>query len=135
MDTGATDHVCHNLQFFSSYKRIKPIHVKLPDGSFITANFFGTVFFNKNLFLTDVLYIPDFNFNLISITRLTNTIYCELLIDKHSCLIQEKQSSKMIGLAKCSNGLYILDDAAPMIKHASVACNFHSLNNNIWHQD
>jgi hypothetical protein len=127
MDSGATDRVCHNLHFFSAYKKIKPISVKLPDSSYITCDISGTVFFSKSLFL-----IPAFNFNLISITKLTSTIFCQLLIDRTSCVIQEKQSLKMIGFAKRNNGLYILDDASPILKHDSTICSFSSVNNNLW---
>ncbi|XP_020537158.1 uncharacterized protein LOC105639529 [Jatropha curcas] len=44
LDTGATDHFCFSFSLFTTYRKIKPISVKLPDGSFVTAAYSGTNF-------------------------------------------------------------------------------------------
>lgn len=61
LDTGATNHICHSLSKFHSYKRVSPTLVKLPNGSNIMTQIFGTIYFSENLYLNDVLYIPIFN--------------------------------------------------------------------------
>ncbi|XP_052113169.1 retrovirus-related Pol polyprotein from transposon RE1 [Arachis duranensis] len=38
IDTGATDHVSFDLTDFKTYQRVKPLVVKLPDGSFTTSS-------------------------------------------------------------------------------------------------
>ncbi|XP_058756759.1 uncharacterized protein LOC131629981 [Vicia villosa] len=55
LDTGATDHVCFTKEFFQCLKQIKPITVKLPNGSLISAHYSGTIHFNESFYLTDVL--------------------------------------------------------------------------------
>ncbi|KAF1884564.1 hypothetical protein Lal_00028443 [Lupinus albus] len=35
MDSGATNHVCHSLLLFQSFKKIEPISIKLPNGSLL----------------------------------------------------------------------------------------------------
>jgi len=37
IDLGASDHICISLAQFSSYHHIKPIKIKIPNGTFVTA--------------------------------------------------------------------------------------------------
>jgi len=67
LDSGATDHVTHDSSFLVTFHAIKPIHVNLPNGITVTAKYFGYVQLSKNLWLYNVLYIPDFTFNIVSI--------------------------------------------------------------------
>lgn len=70
LDTGATNHICHTLSKFHSYKRIKPILIKLSNGSNVITQYSGTVYFSDHLYLIDVLYVPSFRFNLISVSQM-----------------------------------------------------------------
>ncbi|RDY13562.1 hypothetical protein CR513_01497, partial [Mucuna pruriens] len=67
LGTWATDH-------FQSFRKIKPIQVKLPDNTHVVATVSGTVKFSDTLLLTVVLYIPTFNFNLISVSELSSSL-------------------------------------------------------------
>ncbi|XP_017408312.1 uncharacterized protein LOC108321157 [Vigna angularis] len=42
IDTGATDHVTHDKNQFMTFSKIKPISVKLPNNSIVTAHYAGT---------------------------------------------------------------------------------------------
>lgn len=64
IDIVATYHICSSLQLFYSYHAIKSIIVKLPNGSHILSNKSDTVKLNENLTLYNVLFVPDFNYNL-----------------------------------------------------------------------
>ncbi|XP_019416458.1 PREDICTED: uncharacterized protein LOC109327761 [Lupinus angustifolius] len=66
LDTGATNHVCPDLSIFDAFHKIKPITVSLPNGSSVQANYAGTIIFSEYFILHDVLLIPEFAFNLIS---------------------------------------------------------------------
>src|SRR5206468_2368819 len=55
IDTGATDHVCHSLSRFQSYKEIKPITIKMPNGSEVKTTISGTIIFSNDFYLTEVL--------------------------------------------------------------------------------
>ena len=69
IDTGATDHVACSLSYFTSYYKIKPVKVKLPNNQTVTAACAGTVILAKNIILYNVLYIPNFMLNIISVQR------------------------------------------------------------------
>lgn len=109
VDTGATDHICHNLSLFASYTKIKPISITLPNGTHVVANFSGTVIFSTDFHLTHVLYVPQFSFNLLSVTQATSRLPCSFRFSNHSCCIQALPSMKMMGTAKVFNGLYVLE--------------------------
>nr|KYP39800.1 hypothetical protein KK1_038865 [Cajanus cajan] len=85
LDTGATDQICFSLTCFTSYKFIKPIHVNLPNGNSILASISGTIHFSPFLYLTDVLYLPNFQYNLISVSKLTSVLNCTLTFSDNSC--------------------------------------------------
>jgi len=87
LDTGATDHVVQNKENFTTYYRIKPVYIKLPNNSSVTANFAGTVQFSKQLILFNVLYVPEFSFNLISVQTLIKDLNCNLIFSSKCCQI------------------------------------------------
>ncbi|XP_019423017.1 PREDICTED: uncharacterized protein LOC109332489 [Lupinus angustifolius] len=99
LDTGATDHVCYTLSQFQSFNHIQPITVKLLDGSEVITSISGSVLFSNHLYLSNVLYIPKFSFNIISISKLTSALDCKLVFSKLKCLIQDQNTLKMIGVA------------------------------------
>ena len=58
IDSGATDHICSSLTYFTLYHQINPIYVKLPNGNqVIVANYSGSVFLNQNHVIDNVLFI------------------------------------------------------------------------------
>jgi len=80
LDTGATDQVCHTRKKFQCMKRVKPINIKLPNGSIVPTYLTATIAFPSDFYLTDVLYFPQFSFNLISIPKLTKNIPCTFFL-------------------------------------------------------
>ena len=71
LDTSATDHISNSLSYFTAYKHIPPIKVSLPNGILVSATISGTIHLSPSFVLTDVLFLPSFKFNLISVTKLT----------------------------------------------------------------
>jgi len=109
IDSGATDHICSSLTYFASYQQIHPISVKLPNGNQVIANYYsGSVFLNQDHVIDNVLYIPCFTFNLLSVTKLINKLSCVLTFYSNGCHIQNKNSLKIIGFTKMQDRLYIL---------------------------
>jgi len=73
IDSSATDHVFHNLNIFTTYTKIKPVLISLANGQTVYATYSGLVRFSDKFYLSDVLYVPHFQLNLISISKLTLT--------------------------------------------------------------
>jgi hypothetical protein len=126
LDTGATDHITFNLNSFSTYKNIVPIPVSLPNGSQILASISGTVTISPSIQLLNVLYIPSFHVNLISITKLVSTNTCFVNFTSHSCEILQNCTKAVIGIARLERGLYVIDieDITGSVSHTvSSTCN------------
>ncbi|WVZ10188.1 hypothetical protein V8G54_014718 [Vigna mungo] len=119
LDSGATDHVCISLESFTSYQKINPIPICLPNGKIIHANYKGTVRFNTKLSLSNVLYVPDFSFNLVSVSQLIAQHKCQLIFSPSGCIMQDIYSQEKIGLIRHHNGLYLLD---PFICKIRINC-------------
>ena len=105
LDSGATDHIYSSLYHFTSYLQSNPICVKLPNGNQVIANYYGSVFLKS---IDNVLYIPCFIFNLLSVAKLIDNLSCVLTFYYNSGNIQDNNSLKIIGLAKMQDRLYIL---------------------------
>ena len=107
IDSGATDHICTCLTLMFDLKQcITPILVHLPNGTTTKVTMTGSVFVKPNLLLTGVLYIPTFTYNLISISRLTNTSHSSVTFTHNQCIFQGHDDSQTKG--NLHGGLYTL---------------------------
>ncbi|PNX85941.1 peptide transporter PTR2, partial [Trifolium pratense] len=121
IDSGASDHIFSSFDYFSSYKSIKPISVKLPNGQVSIANYSGSVKFSSIFTISHVLLVPDFNLNLISVPKLCLDNHFLVSFDNDKCLIQEKKNLKMIGLGKLNGGLYYFNQNQVQPKSTTIA--------------
>jgi len=108
LDTGATDHmICSPLLFETIVLPKTQSKVHLPIGENVPVVFTGTVKFSPDIILHKALYVPSFNINLISVSRLTadNTVGLFFLHTK--CILQDLSTWRMIGLAEAESGYTI----------------------------
>ena len=108
IDSGASDHICGNLKWFHSYNEIIPTHIKLPTSHFTIAKQSGTIKFSDDFIIHDVFYVPEFHFNLISVSKLTKFLSI-VIFDGFQCCIQDKKTKKMIGYGHKREELYYLN--------------------------
>ena len=85
LDTGATDHIVHSLSLFTHITSSISTFVQLPNGEKVTVTHIGTIQVTSTLKLENVLCVPSFTFNLISISQLTKTLSCCLVILSNLC--------------------------------------------------
>ena len=69
-------------------------NVTLADGSAITFSGLGTTNLSPNLSLSSVLYIHDFPFNLLSISKLTKILNCAAIFFIHSLYLSGSQDEE-----------------------------------------
>lgn len=70
IDTMTTCHICVVYELFKDVKDLKEtINIYMPDGNIRTTNKCGSIFLNEFLVLKNVLYVPSFRFNLLSIGK------------------------------------------------------------------
>jgi hypothetical protein len=145
IDTGATDHMVNSIYLFTFITATISTKIKLSNGHFALVTHVGTVQISTHLTLTDVLCVPSFSFNLLSVSKLVKTFnFCFLFLANY-CLIQKLTTWTTIGVGKEANGLfYLLEKPESHQSDISSSCNFISLSfpfsahvksvfTNIWH--
>lgn len=115
-----------SLDLLTTITSLVHIKVNLPNHQFVIATHIGTVLFNDNLVLTNVLFIPNFSVYLISASNLTSENSCCLIFLNKHCYIQDLVPWRTIGVAKIFHGLYHLFQkiAASPDSQSPVSCNF-----------
>ena len=78
----------------------------------------GTIHPTPLITLTCVLSLPQFSFNLIFVSKVTQTLNYSISFFPNYCLIQDFSTKRIIGRGRESGGLYILDTEVPKF----VAC-------------
>lgn len=120
LDSGATSHVCFRRACFQTLKAVEDAYITLPNHARIPVHFVGSVKLTPNLVLEDVLFVPQFKINLLSISALTRNPYMSIRFLTDHCDIQDLYSLKMIGRGKRIGGLYIFDATRSEMK---IQCN------------
>jgi hypothetical protein len=72
------------------------------------ADIIGEIVITNLLTITNVLYLPHFKYNLLSVSRITKDLNCTFAFADNVCIIQNAQQ-KMIGSGRLINGLYYLE--------------------------
>ena len=107
VDTGASDHMTHNLSFLDNVQPLaKSVHITLPDGTIKRVSQVGQVRLCPNLTLDNVLYVPNFKFNLISVHKLLTDMHLFAVFTPYLCKFQDLSTNLTVACAPVDNGLY-----------------------------
>ncbi|XP_075088221.1 uncharacterized protein LOC142170257 [Nicotiana tabacum] len=71
------------------------------------ANFAGSLRLTTNLLLHNVLLVPSFQYNLISLHQLLLQLSCKALFSAYDCILHGLSLKRPLVLGKISNGLYL----------------------------
>lgn len=58
--------------------------------------------------LKNVLHVPDFKFNLMSVSKLTRDLSCAAIFLPELCMFQDLYNGRVKGIDKEDEGLYVL---------------------------
>ncbi|XP_075645619.1 uncharacterized protein LOC142616705 [Castanea sativa] len=122
LDTRATDHFVCSVDMLTSITATMQSLVHLPNGESAQVTHIGTIVLSSSLTLYNVLCVPSFSFNLLSVSTLTLSQPCCLVFLSTYCCIQDLLSWKMIGVGKAVDALYLLQcDTFQHISSSSLA--------------
>ena len=88
IDTGATDHIVYSIHLLTDFTVVNCV-VALPNGETALVTHIGSICLFENLVLTNVLCVPSFSFNLLSVSQLTKKMHCCLIFLSTFCFIQD----------------------------------------------
>lgn len=110
VDSGASTHICCTPElFYCTYKLSKPTEVHLPDGSSHKVLDARKVRLSKDIVLVDVLYIPGFTHNLLSVAQLIHDLGIKCIFYQNHCVFQKEHSDKLLEVGKLKGNLYIIN--------------------------
>ena len=72
-------------------------YLHLPNGHRVLIHLISTITLHKDLTLIDVLYVPDFKFNLLSVSALSRSLNCIVFFFVDHCIIQDHIQGLTIG--------------------------------------
>jgi len=127
LDSGASDRITPDLSLLHDVKKVQTAcYITIPNGKQALIKHVGSLTLAHGLTLDYVLHVPEFQFNLLSISRLTTQFVANVIFTPYNCLLQGL-TSQTITLGKQNKGLYFLQLGAE--------ASFSSLQNNSSSQD
>lgn len=89
IDSGASDHIIEKKHILGNLKTLsKEIRKGLPGGKMKVVREVGNVRLNDDIVLRNVLYIDDFKYNLLFVSKLLKENDLKMNFDKHECFLQ-----------------------------------------------
>uniref|UniRef100_A0A2N9FIZ1 Uncharacterized protein n=1 Tax=Fagus sylvatica TaxID=28930 RepID=A0A2N9FIZ1_FAGSY len=119
VDSGASDHMTPSAALLHSIASNTPCKpVQIPDGSLLPVTHTGKVSLSNNITLNNVLCVPSFTCNLLSVSKCTRDLNSVVIFLSDLCVFQDLISRRLIGMAPPSSTpvipLPILDEADPL---------------------
>ncbi|KAK9698544.1 hypothetical protein RND81_08G112000 [Saponaria officinalis] len=108
LDSGASDHMCSNKLLFSELHTLsKAYSISLPNGHIVTINSVGSVPLTPQITLLNVLFVPNFKFNLLSVGKLCKQLNSIILFTPDLCCLQGSSMKMSVVLGNNIRDLYI----------------------------
>lgn len=83
--------------------------VRIANGTRTKVEWAGTIHLSETLTLYSVLFVPDLNCNLISVSKLNSDLHCETKFFAKYCVFWDLNSGRMIVNAELRASLYLFD--------------------------
>lgn len=85
INSGASQHMTGELQELRDRKHTVPIPWNLPNGANVVANVKGCVNLSSKVQLNEVIYVPNFACNRVSVAQLTRELKFGVIFDEDLC--------------------------------------------------
>nr|XP_025883619.1 uncharacterized protein LOC101258793 [Solanum lycopersicum] len=136
VDSGATDHMVRTKDLLTHGSTVKSSgHVQLPNGDSTKVTHSGCSQLQGGEVVKNVLYVPDLNFNLLSVAKLTRQLNCCAIFYPDFFILQDLFTGKVKEIGEENGGLYILKSpqSVNIGQHKSMAVVKSSVDGEVWH--
>lgn len=128
VDSGASDHMTADVNLLVNVKHAsKNLTINLPTGDVSHITHVGDVRLKCGLILHNVLVVPQFQHNLLSIHKLAKDNKCDVKFTPLTCEILKADTKEVQATGHIYSGLYYLTDAD------GASCNSPTVSSNTWH--
>jgi len=101
--------MCHSRELFTNFLSLsRPITVTLPNGKKEIVTHVGTVIITRDSVIHEVLYIPSFKYNLLSVSKCSNQDGSCVIFTSKYCIMQAPLVKKPQVLGELIGGLCLL---------------------------
>ena len=119
LDTGSSHHMTGELSFLENVSSIPPCPVGFADGNKTFATHVGVFHLSNNITLSNVLFVPDLNCSLISVSKLLRQTNCFALLTDTLYILQDRFSRTLIGAGEKRDGVYYFKDVMAARVHVA----------------
>lgn len=105
LDSGATDHIVSDISLLNQSKPVNAV-LHLPNGTTASITHVGNAVLTSSIVLTEVLCVPSFHCNLVSISKLTANSSMNVLFSKFTYLLQDLSLKQMVEIGRLDARLY-----------------------------
>ncbi|KAK8928750.1 hypothetical protein KSP39_PZI017118 [Platanthera zijinensis] len=130
-DSGVTHHIT-SLRPPKFSDAPHPKCITVANGAIVPVSGCDNLSLTPSISLRSTLYVPSSPFNLLSVGRLTNDMFCSVTFTSSAFLIQDRRTWITIGKGQLQNGLYLLD-ASPTILSSVSSVSFINWHHRVGH--
>ncbi|KAL8144668.1 hypothetical protein AgCh_003023 [Apium graveolens] len=132
IDTGATDHVTPYIHLLHHLRKCESV-LYLPNGGTAKVTHLGSFALSSHLTLHNVLCVPEFQYNLLSISKLLSDSNFNMLFHDNKYILQAPVLMRYLEIGKAINGLYILN--TDHLNHEATCASISSQTSvsSLWH--
>lgn len=80
----------------------------LPTRDVATVKHIGSTYIFSGHKITNVMYIPEFRYNLLSVLKITKELKCVVMFYPDFCILQDLFGGQVKNIGKEGSGLYVL---------------------------
>nr|KYP48175.1 hypothetical protein KK1_030178 [Cajanus cajan] len=130
LNSGASYHMTQSYHVLDDICNLKePIYIIVPIEDVVMIKNKGIMTLDENIKLFDILYVPQFGCNLISIHKLINDLNCIVTYYGDNFVIQDQTKKKMTGSGEFHDGIYLFKTTK--LGSSLAACSHHE--SALWH--
>lgn len=133
LDTRASHHMIGDGSLLMNVKSTPPCPVRFADGNRTYATHVGIFILSEKITLSNVLYVPNLNCSLISMSKLLHQTYCFALLTDTICVLHDRFTRTLIGAVEERDRVYFFKEvmaARVSASHRVVS----SVDQDCWHQ-
>lgn len=124
VDSGASDHMTCSLKLLHNFRPAPSyLTIKLPTGNTVNITYIGDMVLKCGITLINVLFVPQFTHNLLSVTKLGKNNDCEVTFKEEKCIVMDTKSKAVMGVGFLKNSLYYLSDVTFLDNRKKNVCN------------
>nr|GEU99562.1 hypothetical protein [Tanacetum cinerariifolium] len=109
IDSGANQHMTTSIKNMFNVVDISSLKLSIghPNGTMANITAIGSLRLTENVVLFDILIIPEYTVNLLSVNKMIKDIKYFVRFNKSKCYIQDLKLGKIVGTGSESGGLYM----------------------------